>query len=546
MTLDFDESLNCNSRASELEWTEMLNEMSKVVEDSARGGFYLTLGNVASMIVSMLSVFIVARVLGSEQYGLYTISTVMPSLLVLFTNPGVVEGLTKFSANLRVKGEKGRLGRLLLRSLYFETILGLIASFACFFFAGHFATHVLSRPDISGFIQIAAALVVLQAVFDTFNSAFIGVDRAEYTAITTIVQSIIKAIVGPALVILGLAIAGALIGYVFSFIVACVLGLSLFAFKIYKALNRSSDAPSGFSKDLKMLIGYGFPLYISTLIVGFTLQYRNILLAVFTSNYEIGNFQAAMNFTVFVSSLSIPIAKILLPAFSKLEERQEDVRSFFKIAVKYTTIVVLPIVILLMTYAEEIVQVVYGEGFELAPTFFLLYALTYLFMGIGSLVIRSFFNGLGKTKENLKMSLISAVILVAMAPVLTPFVGIYGMILALILASLLSTLYGLYTARKLFSIRVDARITMLIYLASIVSAVPLVLLRGLPLHSNLVRILVGMTIYVAIYLLVIPLTRVISSPEMQEIKKVVGRIGLLKYFASPIIYFEEKILAKIS
>jgi len=546
MTLDFDESLNCNSRASELEWTEMLNEMSKVVEDSARGGFYLTLGNVASMIVSMLSVFIVARVLGSEQYGLYTISTVMPSLLVLFTNPGVVEGLTKFSANLRVKGEKGRLGRLLLRSLYFETILGLIASFACFFFAGHFATHVLSRPDISGFIQIAAALVVLQAVFDTFNSAFIGVDRAEYTAITTIVQSIIKAIVGPALVILGLAIAGALIGYVFSFIVACVLGLSLFAFKIYKALNRSSDAPSGFSKDLKMLIGYGFPLYISTLIVGFTLQYRNILLAVFTSNYEIGNFQAAMNFTVFVSSLSIPIAKILLPAFSKLEERQEDVRSFFKIAVKYTTIVVLPIVILLMTYAEEIVQVVYGEGFELAPTFFLLYALTYLFMGIGSLVIRSFFNGLGKTKENLKMSLISAVILVAMAPVLTPFVGIYGMILALILASLLSTLYGLYTAIKLFSIRVDARITMLIYLASIVSAVPLVLLRGLPLHSNLVRILVGMTIYVAIYLLVIPLTRVISSPEMQEIKKVVGRIGLLKYFASPIIYFEEKILAKIS
>jgi len=48
----------------------MLSDMSRVVEDSARGGFYLTVGNITSTIIQALSVFIIARILGSEQYGL--------------------------------------------------------------------------------------------------------------------------------------------------------------------------------------------------------------------------------------------------------------------------------------------------------------------------------------------------------------------------------------------------------------------------------------------------------------------------------------------
>ena len=75
----------------------MLSDMSKVVEDSARGGFYLTLGNITSTIIQAISVFIIARILGSDQYGLYTISTIIPTLFLLFVN----QGITKYTASLQ-------------------------------------------------------------------------------------------------------------------------------------------------------------------------------------------------------------------------------------------------------------------------------------------------------------------------------------------------------------------------------------------------------------------------------------------------------------
>ena len=524
----------------------MLAKVSKVVEDSTRGGFYLTLGSLTSIIVSVLSVFIIARILGSELYGLYTLSTVFPSLLLLFTNPGINQGIIKFSASLRVKEEKHRLQKLMLHSLSFSLILGFIGFLACFIFSGQFATHILNRSEATGFIQIAAALVIFQATYDTINSAFIGVDKTEYNATLTILQAVIRAVIAPALVILGLAITGAVIGYVFSYVLVCLLGLYLFLSKIYKPLKCLSNNSNDNSNDLRMLIRYGFPLYISVLISGFIVQYQNIILAFFTSNYAVGNFQAALNFTIFLTSLSLPIANILLPAFSKLEEKKEAVKEFFKISVKYTSLLILPIAILLMIFAEEIVPIIYGEGYELTASFFLLYGFMYFLMGLGFTVLRSFFNGLGQTKINLRITLVNAVILLVLAPILTWSIGVNGMILSLILGSLFSTLYGLYAAKKLFSVEIDRKMVARIYLAVVISALPLLIMKQIPLFNNLIKVIIGLLTYLAVYLLILPMIKVVSPTEIQEIKRVVGKVKLLKYLALPILYCEEKILMFLS
>ena len=59
-----------------------------------------------------------------------------------------------------------------------------------------------------------------------------------------------------------------------------------------------------FIEDIKSMIHYGFPLYISSLLSTIVSQYLLILLAIFTSNFEIGNFNAAVNLTTLIT---IPI-----------------------------------------------------------------------------------------------------------------------------------------------------------------------------------------------------------------------------------------------
>lgn len=65
-------------------------------------------------------------------------------------------------------------------------------------------------------------------------------------------------------------------------------------------------------------------------------QYRIILLAYNVSDLEIGNFQAAVNFTTLLITISTPISMALFPAFSKIDNAGEEIRNAFQYSVKYT------------------------------------------------------------------------------------------------------------------------------------------------------------------------------------------------------------------
>jgi hypothetical protein len=60
-------------------------------------------------------------------------------------------------------------------------------------------------------------------------------------------------------------------------------------------------------------------------------------------------------------------------------------------------------------------------------------------------------------------------------------------------------------------------------------------------YSSSLIMIIGAAIYFAIYLLMIPITGIITPTELDEIKKILEKIKLLNYLAKPIIYYEERI-----
>jgi len=525
----------------------MLSDMSRVVEDSARGGFYLTLGNITSTIIQAISIFIIARILGSEQYALYTISTIIPTLLLLFVNPGIDQGITKYAASLQTKGQKDRIAKLLAHGILFKTTLATAAFAVCLIFANQFSIYILNRPEITGYMQLASIAIIFQAIYTTISAAFVGVDRTEYNALTATIQAVIKAVAAPALVIIGLSIAGALMGSVLSFLVASLLGICFLIVKVYRPLNHSNPSTEPLSNNLRMLIRYGLPLYASALVYGFTQQYQYILLSIFTTDYEIGNFKAATNFGIIVNSLTIPIATVLLPAFSKLESKNQDIREFLRMAIKYTSMAIIPLATILILYAPGIVQIMYGEGYdwELAPAFLSTYAIQFFMVGLGSIVLGSLFSGIGETRINLKTALIHAVTIISLAPILTSLLRIYGMITAITVALIISTVYALYTAKNKYKIGLNMRTTAKIYLVALISALPILGVQRILIASTLIQVMLGTAICLTTYLILIPTTKIITQPELNQIKTIIDRIKPLKYLAQPIFYFEEKILSNI-
>jgi len=64
------------------------NRLVEIAEDSARGGFFLFTGNALSTLILAVGSILVAKLLGLENYGLFSISFVAPSIFLLSTDFG--------------------------------------------------------------------------------------------------------------------------------------------------------------------------------------------------------------------------------------------------------------------------------------------------------------------------------------------------------------------------------------------------------------------------------------------------------------------------
>jgi len=223
-------------------------------------------------------------------------------------------------------------------------------------------------------------------------------------------MSIVKSTSAPLLVVLGLGVFGAVLGHVLGFTVSAVLGISLLYLGPYRALRSvmrdGVESGASFARDLKTMIKYGLPLYVSSLILLLADQYRLILLAYNVSDAEIGNFQAAGNFASLLVVISTPISTALFPALSKLDPAGEDVRKALQYSVKYTGMLIVPAALFTILMSRSLVEIVYGDRYLLAPVFLSLYTAVYLYSAFGSIVLDNFFNGVGATTINLKATLI--------------------------------------------------------------------------------------------------------------------------------------------
>ncbi|MEM3700073.1 MAG: flippase [Candidatus Bathyarchaeia archaeon] len=520
----------------------MADELTRVAEEAARGGFYLITGTASATIIMAIASIIIARLLGPELYGQYTLALVTPQLLLLFTDLGINQGIIKFTATYRGKNESRRIKRLIKYGLILRATAGTLIFLLNYLLADFFATVLLQRPELAIYIRIAAATVLFQAIFTAITSAFVGLDKAEYNAMASNLQAFSKAIISLTLVILGFGIVGAVTGYVASYAIAAIPSLAI----LIKTRGNNDDSKLEdyrTTSDLKTILSYGIPLYISTLLAGFIPIYQNVVLAFFTTDADIGNYKAAVNFISLMHIIAIPIATALLPAFSKLNSlTQKKVKTFYKLANKYTAIIIIPLTFLIIILSKEIVEIIYGNAYQAAPMFLATYCLLYFLVGFGYLVLPSLYNGLGETKITLKMSLVNFGVLVFLSPLLTKAYSVQGLIVAFLIANSLATTYGLYIARKKFHISVETHAALKIYLNSAISSIPALIVLQLGRFPMFLTGALSGILYIFSYITLTPITRTITLPELEKATNVIRKTKLLALISKLILIYQQKLL----
>jgi len=165
-----------------------------------------------------------------------------------------------------------------------------------------------------------------------------------------------------------------------------------------------------------------------------------------------------------------------------------------------------------------------------------------LLVGFGALVLGSLYNGLGETKITMKMNIITFLMLLTLSPIMTQMYKVQGMIITFLIASVTSTIYALYVARKKFRIEFDTSSIVKIYLVATSSAIlPLAILNFLQ-TSNIARFVIGALLYLFTYITLIPLTKTIVTSDLRTIENTTQKVRPLALLVKPLIKYQEIVL----
>jgi O-antigen/teichoic acid export membrane protein len=516
-----------------------------MAEKAARGTFFLFAGNALSTVILAVGSIVIARLLGPSNYGLYTLAMLMPLLFVSLADAGMNSALIRIPARLRSEGDLAASNKAIRLCFLFKLALGVAAFLICYFGADSIAIILLNRPGLVPYLQFAGVLIIFQAIFDAASNAFIGLDLMQYSAGMQILFSVLKSVLSLVLILLGFGIVGAIAGFVLGFLVAGVVGAVIIFMKYART---TGTAILQHAVKLSALLDYSLPLYVAMIFTVFLTQYQNLVLAHFASDVQIGNFNAAWNFNMLLSSLIYPISTAIFPMFSKMnpEKEKSDLARGFVLAVKYASLILIPASILVMVFSQDLVSLTYGKGYILAPQYLTVVSAVYLLTGLGSYVVGSFLTGVAATRTVLKINALTLAVYLPLGLALTSLWGPYGLLIAYILSNTASTLYSVHKVSVSFGACPDLGASARIFLASLIAAIPsaaLVQLSGA--GTSLVNLIAGSGLYLFAFLTIAPILGAVTPQDISNLETILCRPRMVAVLVKRVLAYETRILSAL-
>jgi putative peptidoglycan lipid II flippase len=346
-------------------------------------------------------------------------------------------------------------------------------------------------------------------------------------------------------VILGFGTLGAVIGFSVGVIVAGVTGV-LLVYVMYKALPKPPEGKLEFIKTTKIMLKYGLPLSIGAILSGFLTQFYSTIMYIFvTDNSLIGNYSVSLNFVVLITFFATPVTTMLFPAFSKLDAKKERelLQNVFQYSVKYATLVVVPVTVLVMALAQPAINTIFEGKYEQAPFYLALSAITYLFTAVGNLSIANLINSQGYTKYNLKLTLLTVIIGFPLSFGLISQFGILGLIVTSLVVGFPSLFLSLRFIKKNFGVSVDwISSAKIMFSSGIAGVITYFTITQLP-FSSLIQLITGVIVFVISVLLLAVITRTINKADLVNIRQIINALGPLRKPLDFVLTIIEKLMS---
>lgn len=368
--------------------------------------------------LGFIYLIILARVLGPEGKGIYSLIILIPGLMISFGNFGIGAANVYF-----VGSKKHSIQNVISNSLVLAFSLGLILILVFWILTkfSFFQEFISSNKISSAYLWLVVLVIPISFLVSFFRSILLGKEKIADYNVTKLVEGFIQLL---AVVILLIILSQGIFGGIVSYILG-ILSSSLIAVVFVRRLIKFKFS---FSKRLlKDSAVYGSKVYGADALSFLNYRLDMFLIAVFLNPAAVGFYSIAVGIVERLRMVPGAFATVLFPRVSSLGEA--DANNFTPKIIRHTFFIMIVLSIFLLLLASPLVGIVFGSDFlpAVAPLIVLIPGI--IAMGIGENLAADL-AGRGKPHFAVYSSLLCLAINIPLNIILIPRIGIMGAALA--------------------------------------------------------------------------------------------------------------------
>jgi len=388
--------------------------------------------------------------MGTDRFGLLSLIWVVLAYFNLF-DLGLGRAAIKYLAEAFGRSEEQEIPKILWTAVVIQLCLGLVGTFVLLSVTPLLVEHILNTPpELLGEAKAAFRILSVSLPVVMVSSSFFGVleatqrfDLANAVKLPYSSLSFLLPLLG---VFLGFRLPG-IIGFI---LVSRVFGLLTLIVLVFRTLPGLWK----FSPDLdcfRRLFTYGAWLTVTNTIGPILVHIDRFLIASLSSMAAVAYYTAPFEAVTKIWIISFSFTTTLFPAFSSFKGNQdhEKLGIYFAHSVKCMLLAIGPIVIILLLFAEQLLQLWLGTDFAVqSATVLQILAVGVLINSLGQIPY-VLLQGVGRPDIPAKFHLLELPLYLGMAWGLISHWGIVGAAIAWVLRVVLDALLLFIAAFKI-------------------------------------------------------------------------------------------------
>jgi O-antigen/teichoic acid export membrane protein len=327
---------------------------------AAKGSGIIFAGQLFEYASRFLFGLVLARSVGAEGYGFYSLGDTLASTISMFALLGLPSGVIRFLSTALREGDEERVWGILQVAIALVGAFSLLLAVGAFGLSDWIAQRLFHEPAAVPVLRLASVWAPLTAMGLLLAAATRGFKRMRYQVYAnSIAFNVIRIVLTVVVLGVGLGVPGVFVANAVAG--AITVGLLLYFLNHLFPLRRPLRAAR---RNTRQLLSFSLPLFLSQVIRQLRSQIELLILGMLGTVTSVGVYGAALRIQMVGTALLFAVQTSAMPIIADLHHRGKhaQLRRLYRTLTKWAFSFNLPFFLTTVLFAEPILAV-FGREF---------------------------------------------------------------------------------------------------------------------------------------------------------------------------------------